>query len=414
VTVSTTARMARTLPSDRRRVRPPGAWVASPHRWTSPSRSRLLDLAAEARQVGAAAADRRRIREDGWLVGHDPELALELAERGWLGMTWPAEPAAAGAGRSSGSWCSRRSSPRALPWPPATSPTARSAPPCCSTAPPSSAALASGHPGRHRHVVHRHERARRRIRRGLAAHPGRTGPDGSATGSSGRRCGPAAPTSPLVLPHRPHRPDAKPHAGLSELVVDMRLAGHRGSSHRRCHRRRPLLRGAVRPRAGAGRPPGGRPPTAASARSCARWSTSAAASTGWCRTTGSTATCCPCRPPTPASASRSRASRPATASAASSCCARCSARLPPSSPPPPRRPAPSTSSAWPRSAPQVLGAGGAGVGGARARRAALARRAAARRRGVRPRLHDHGWDHADPAHDPRRPRARPAPGLSPR
>ncbi len=49
----------------------------------------LRALGREARAVGAAGADRRTIREDGWLMGHDPTFALELAERGWLGMTWP-------------------------------------------------------------------------------------------------------------------------------------------------------------------------------------------------------------------------------------------------------------------------------------------------------------------------------------
>jgi alkylation response protein AidB-like acyl-CoA dehydrogenase len=62
-------------------------------------RSPELDrLAEEARRVGAAAADRRDIREDGWLMGFDPEFALELAERGWIGMTWPTE--VGGGGRS--------------------------------------------------------------------------------------------------------------------------------------------------------------------------------------------------------------------------------------------------------------------------------------------------------------------------
>jgi alkylation response protein AidB-like acyl-CoA dehydrogenase len=51
----------------------------------------LVALADEARAVGIAGADRRDIREDGWLMGHDPGFALELAERGWLGMTWPVE-----------------------------------------------------------------------------------------------------------------------------------------------------------------------------------------------------------------------------------------------------------------------------------------------------------------------------------
>ncbi|MCU1497730.1 MAG: putative acyl-CoA dehydrogenase [Acidimicrobiales bacterium] len=58
----------------------------------------LADLSAEATAVGRAAAARRRHREDGWLVGHDPAFALELAERGWLGMTWPTS--VGGGGRS--------------------------------------------------------------------------------------------------------------------------------------------------------------------------------------------------------------------------------------------------------------------------------------------------------------------------
>ena len=57
----------------------------------------LLALGQEARAVGQAGADRRDIREDGWLMGHDPGFALELADRGWLGMTWPT--AVGGGGR---------------------------------------------------------------------------------------------------------------------------------------------------------------------------------------------------------------------------------------------------------------------------------------------------------------------------
>lgn len=57
----------------------------------------LLALGAEARLVGQAGADRRDIREDGWLMGYDPGFALELADRGWLGMTWP--EAVGGGGR---------------------------------------------------------------------------------------------------------------------------------------------------------------------------------------------------------------------------------------------------------------------------------------------------------------------------
>jgi len=51
----------------------------------------LLELQAEAREVGRAAAAELDVREDGWMVGHDPGFAKELARRGWLGMTWPTE-----------------------------------------------------------------------------------------------------------------------------------------------------------------------------------------------------------------------------------------------------------------------------------------------------------------------------------
>jgi alkylation response protein AidB-like acyl-CoA dehydrogenase len=51
----------------------------------------LLELQAEARAVGRAAAAELDVREDGWMVGHDPGFSKELARRGWLGMTWPIE-----------------------------------------------------------------------------------------------------------------------------------------------------------------------------------------------------------------------------------------------------------------------------------------------------------------------------------
>ncbi len=57
----------------------------------------LRTLAAEATAVGRHGAARRRIAEDGWLIGHDPAFSRELAARGWIGMTWPT--AVGGGGR---------------------------------------------------------------------------------------------------------------------------------------------------------------------------------------------------------------------------------------------------------------------------------------------------------------------------
>ncbi len=57
----------------------------------------LRALQAEAWEVGVAAADKAELTEDTWMVGHDREFSIELGRRGWLGMTWPVE--AGGRGR---------------------------------------------------------------------------------------------------------------------------------------------------------------------------------------------------------------------------------------------------------------------------------------------------------------------------
>ena len=58
----------------------------------------LQALSDEAHAVGRRAAERQEIREDSWLIGTSPEFSEELAQRGWLGMTWPVDQG--GAGRS--------------------------------------------------------------------------------------------------------------------------------------------------------------------------------------------------------------------------------------------------------------------------------------------------------------------------
>jgi alkylation response protein AidB-like acyl-CoA dehydrogenase len=49
----------------------------------------LLDLRREATEVAAAAVASLPVKEDSWLIGTSREFSLELAARGWLGMTWP-------------------------------------------------------------------------------------------------------------------------------------------------------------------------------------------------------------------------------------------------------------------------------------------------------------------------------------
>jgi alkylation response protein AidB-like acyl-CoA dehydrogenase len=51
----------------------------------------LVALSDHAHAVGRTAAAGLAIREDSWLRGTSREFALELASQGWLGMTWPLE-----------------------------------------------------------------------------------------------------------------------------------------------------------------------------------------------------------------------------------------------------------------------------------------------------------------------------------
>jgi alkylation response protein AidB-like acyl-CoA dehydrogenase len=60
--------------------------------------SELQALADEAAALAAEWRTTTPFPEDSWIVGHDEKLARELAARGWIGMTWPAEYG--GGGRS--------------------------------------------------------------------------------------------------------------------------------------------------------------------------------------------------------------------------------------------------------------------------------------------------------------------------
>ena len=58
----------------------------------------VAKLAEHARDVAIRMAAKADLTEDSWLIGNDADVARELGERGWLGMTWPV--AEGGHGRS--------------------------------------------------------------------------------------------------------------------------------------------------------------------------------------------------------------------------------------------------------------------------------------------------------------------------
>src|SRR5690625_4396907 len=58
----------------------------------------LEALREDALALGRQAQGRADVPEDTWITEHDRAFAQELAERGWLGMTWPVDQG--GGGRS--------------------------------------------------------------------------------------------------------------------------------------------------------------------------------------------------------------------------------------------------------------------------------------------------------------------------
>lgn len=56
----------------------------------------LHELAEEARECAVTWSAARPFPEDSWVLGHDPAVAREMATRGWIGMTWPQEEGGGG------------------------------------------------------------------------------------------------------------------------------------------------------------------------------------------------------------------------------------------------------------------------------------------------------------------------------
>lgn len=185
----------------------------------------IVALAQEAREVGRAAAADLEVREDSWLIGASRRFSLELARRGWIGMTWPTEEG--GGGRSplerfavfealisegapvATSWfADRQIGPTLLQF---GTPGQRRRWLPDIVAGTSAWSIGMSEPDAGSDVASLRTRA---VRRG-----GRYVVDGQKIWTSG-----AADADWCYLIVRTD-PDAPPHAGLSELVVDLRSPG---------------------------------------------------------------------------------------------------------------------------------------------------------------------------------------------
>ena len=222
----------------------------------------LAELADEATTVARAAAARREVTEDSWLIGTSREFSLELGARGWLGMTWPGSGAATagaplerfvvvealiseGAPLATSWFADRQIGPTLLQfgtdeqrrrWLPDI--VAGTSAWCIGMSEPDAGSDVAAHPD-----------------------PRRAAPGTDDAGwSTAPRCGPPGPPRPTGATSIARTdPDAPPHAGLSELVVDMRAPGIEVRPIRDATGNEHFCEVLLRRGGGARRPPGRRP-----------------------------------------------------------------------------------------------------------------------------------------------------------
>ena len=132
-----------------------------------------VELRARARKVAEEAVARYGRHNDSWINGFSREFSRELAAHGWIGMTWPVEHGgggrppierlivaeemiSAGAPIAASWFADRQMGPTLITY----------------GTPEQVGGVPAPHPVRRDHVVHRHERARGRLRPCRARRPG--------------------------------------------------------------------------------------------------------------------------------------------------------------------------------------------------------------------------------------------------